>query len=288
MSHRGMAGASCWPAGPLSSACCSPHRTVARPAIRSGFRLFAAAVDLCVHDSSSGTSTASTDATLRWRDPRRSGIRRSICGSPASGCARRWICWRRCRSRRRRAWWISAAAPAMSPRSCGSAFPTPRWSAWTARRTMLEKARATVPDCRFEQADFFQWQPPRAARSDLLERRAAMGGPASGAVPAAAVVAGAGRRAGGADAGRCTTRRCADCRWSLPASGPWAEHLRGVASAPDILSPMEYWDLLRPHVASLDMWQTTYMHALSGENAVMEWASGSSLRAIPRPRCRRS
>jgi trans-aconitate 2-methyltransferase len=51
-----------------------------------------------------------------------------------------------------------------------------------------------------------------------------------------------------------------------------------VVSAPDILSPMEYWDLLRPHVASLDMWQTTYMHALSGENAVMEWASGSSLR----------
>ncbi len=41
---------------------------------------------------------------------------------------------------------------------------------------------------------------------------------------------------------------------------------------------MEYWDLLRPHVASLEMWQTTYMHSLSGENAVTEWASGSSLR----------
>jgi trans-aconitate methyltransferase len=25
------------------------------------------------------------------------------------------------------------------------------------------------------------------------------------------------------------------------------------------LSPVEYWDLLRPRVASLDMWQTTYM-----------------------------
>ncbi len=36
--------------------------------------------------------------------------------------------------------------------------------------------------------------------------------------------------------------------------------------------------MLRPHVASLDMWQTTYMHALVGENAVLEWASGSSLR----------
>ena len=40
------------------------------------------------------------------------------------------------------------------------------------------------------------------------------------------------------------------------------EHLRGVTSAPAILSELEYWDLLRPHVAALDMWQTTYMHAL--------------------------
>ena len=38
--------------------------------------------------------------------------------------------------------------------------------------------------------------------------------------------------------------------------------------------------LLRPHVAALDLWRTTYMHALTGENAVMEWASGSSLRAF--------
>ena len=66
--------------------------------------------------------------------------------------------------------------------------------------------------------------------------------------------------------------------YEIAASGPWAEHLRGIGSAPGILSAMEYWDLLRPHVASLDMWQTTYMHALVGENAVLEWASGSSLR----------
>ena len=56
--------------------------------------------------------------------------------------------------------------------------------------------------------------------------------------------------------------------------------MRGVTSAPGILPAAEYWDLLRPHVASLDLWQTTYMHALSGENAVMEWAAGSSLRAF--------
>jgi len=66
--------------------------------------------------------------------------------------------------------------------------------------------------------------------------------------------------------------------YELAAAEPWAEYLRDVTSAPGISSPLEYWDLLRPHVASLELWQTTYMHALGGENAVLEWAAGSSLR----------
>ena len=37
---------------------------------------------------------------------------------------------------------------------------------------MLEKARATVPQCRFEQADFFQWQP--AEPLDLIYSNAAL------------------------------------------------------------------------------------------------------------------
>jgi trans-aconitate 2-methyltransferase len=68
--------------------------------------------------------------------------------------------------------------------------------------------------------------------------------------------------------------------YDLAQMPPWSEYLRGVTSAPAILSELEYWDLMRPRVAALDMWQTTYMHALSGEHAVMEWASGSSLRAF--------
>ena len=30
--------------------------------------------------------------------------------------------------------------------------------------------------------------------------------------------------------------------------------------------------------ASLDLWETVYLHPLQGEDAVVEWASGSSLR----------
>ena len=31
-------------------------------------------------------------------------------------------------------------------------------------------------------------------------------------------------------------------------------------------------------MAALDLWETTYLHVLSGEDAVVEWAAGSSLR----------
>jgi trans-aconitate 2-methyltransferase len=64
----------------------------------------------------------------------------------------------------------------------------------------------------------------------------------------------------------------------IAARGPWAERLQGIGSARDILAPGDYWDLLAPQVETLDMWETTYMHALHGENAVAEWAAGSSLR----------
>ena len=60
--------------------------------------------------------------------------------------------------------------------------------------------------------------------------------------------------------------------------GPWARHL-GDAGYARRLPPIEtYYDVIRPRVASLDLWETTYLHVLSGEDAVTEWATGSSLR----------
>lgn len=142
---------------------------------------------------------------------------------------------------------------------------------------MLEKARAATPGCRFEQADFFTWHPDRAP--DLIYSNAALHwvGEHQLLFPRLlSFVAPGGVLAIQMPAMHDTPLRLAP--YDIAASGPWAERLRGVGSAPGICSAMEYWDLLRPHVASLDMWQTTYMHTLVGANAVFEWASGSSLR----------
>jgi trans-aconitate 2-methyltransferase len=156
-------------------------------------------------------------------------------------------------------------------------YPSADVSGIDGSAAMLEKARAATPDCRFEQADFFQWQPRNPV--DLIYSNAALHwvGEHAALFPRLLSLL----SPGGALAVQMPMMHDTPFRrlqLEIAMSGPWAEHLEGIVSAPDILTPAEYWDLLRPHVASLDIWQTIYMHALTGENALTEWASGSSLR----------
>ena len=158
-------------------------------------------------------------------------------------------------------------------------FPSAQVVGVDGSAAMLEKARATVPDCQFEQGDFFRWEP--TAPVDLIYSNAALqwvdrhptlfprllSFMAPGGVLAVQMP----------DMFDTPLRQIP---YELAATEAWSAQLGSVSSAPGILSPAEYWDLLRPHVAALDLWRTTYMHALTGENAVMEWASGSSLRAF--------
>src|SRR3984957_20313955 len=156
-------------------------------------------------------------------------------------------------------------------------FPTADVAGVDGSAAMLDKARAATPGCRFEQADFFTWQPDGAP--DLIYSNAALQwvGEHPRLFPRLlSMLAPGGVLAVQMPAMHDTPLRLLP--YDIAASGPWAERLRGVGSAPGILSATAYWDMLRPHVASRDMWQTTYMHALVGENAVLEWASGSSLR----------
>jgi trans-aconitate 2-methyltransferase len=62
------------------------------------------------------------------------------------------------------------------------------------------------------------------------------------------------------------------------ASGPWSAQLAGVASAPPILEPEAYYDLLSARAASIEIWITRYLHVLRGEDPVVQWAMGTSLR----------
>jgi trans-aconitate 2-methyltransferase len=67
--------------------------------------------------------------------------------------------------------------------------------------------------------------------------------------------------------------------------GPWAAKLADAAAARTPLAGMDwYYQLLRPLCAKVDLWRTTYYHALSGgAAAIVEWFKGSGLRPFIEP-----
>jgi len=156
-------------------------------------------------------------------------------------------------------------------------FPAASVTGVDASAAMLEKAGAAAPDCTFMQGDFFTWTP--AQPPDLIFSNAALHWVSchEKLFPRLLSLL----APGGVLAVQMPAMHAAPLRalqYDVAATGPWAERLRGVTSAPPILDPGAYWDLLRPHAATLELWETIYTQPLAGENAIGEWASGSSLR----------
>lgn len=60
------------------------------------------------------------------------------------------------------------------------------------------------------------------------------------------------------------------------ANGPWASKI-GEVKLPPRHSASFYYELLRAHASQVDVWRTTYFHALAGAAAVVEWFKGSAL-----------
>ena len=47
------------------------------------------------------------------------------------------------------------------------------------------------------------------------------------------------------------------------------------------LPPLEwYYDLLAPPTSEIDMWETTYLQVLEGDDPVLEWSKGAALRPV--------
>ena len=147
---------------------------------------------------------------------------------------------------------------------------------------MLAKARAAAPDCRFVEGGFETWEPD--APPDLLFSNAALHWTGEHETLFPRLLACVAQ--GGWLAVQMPAMHDAPLRRLQPeiaAAGPWAPALRGLVSARAILDPGEYWDILKPHAASLELWETIYLHVLTGPDAVGEWAAGSSLRPFLDP-----
>ena len=44
-----------------------------------------------------------------------------------------------------------------------------------------------------------------------------------------------------------------------------------------VFSTEKYYEILSPYITKLDIWQTTYLQQLSGENPVLDWIKGTAL-----------
>lgn len=60
----------------------------------------------------------------------------------------------------------------------------------------------------------------------------------------------------------------------------WRDRLLPVLRPYPVAPAPWLHDLIRPLVTELDVWETTYVHELTGEDPVLEWVSGSVLRPL--------
>lgn len=67
-------------------------------------------------------------------------------------------------------------------------------------------------------------------------------------------------------------------RWMRETAGPWAARTASVRTRSPVESAAFYYDLLVPHAASIDVWQTTYQHVMVDVAAIVEWVKGTGLR----------
>src|ERR1700722_16994830 len=143
--------------------------------------------------------------------------------------------------------------------------------------TMLAKARAAAPDCRFEQGDFNTWA--AASPPDLIFSNAALHWVTNHETLFPRLLSLLAPH--GVLAVQMPSMHDAPLRAlqnEVARQGPWSRFLDDAGYARALLPVEGYYDIIRPLVASLDIWVTTYLHVLTGENAVTEWAAGSSLR----------
>jgi trans-aconitate 2-methyltransferase len=149
---------------------------------------------------------------------------------------------------------------------------------------MIEKARAAEQGIAFEVADLrtwaaeadpvdvlvsnatLQWVPGHLDLLPTLVDRVAPGGWIAFQVP------------GNFDEPSHTIRR------DLAAEAPYAAHTRSVA-VPSSHDPAVYLEALSALGCTVDAWETTYLHVLTGPDPVFTWVSGTgarpTLQALP-------
>ncbi|RFB67434.1 MULTISPECIES: methyltransferase domain-containing protein [unclassified Herbaspirillum] len=143
--------------------------------------------------------------------------------------------------------------------------------------SMLDAARQATPTCSFLRADIDAWAPDGPL--DLIYSNSTLQWLGNHVELFQRLVSFL--RPGGCLAVQMPLMHDAPLRVAqteLARSATYADALGQVPDRRSLLTREGYYDLLRPLAATLDIWETTYLHVLHGEDPVVQWASGTSLR----------
>ena len=144
---------------------------------------------------------------------------------------------------------------------------------------MLAAARAAAPAVTWVQADIGTWRSSRPA--DVVFSNAALQWLDDHPRLFPHLVAGL--APGGVLAVQMPRNHGAPSHTEMVAAaraGPWRERLRHLLRERPVAEPAVYHEILAPHVSRLDIWETEYLHALEGDNPVVEWTRGSALKPL--------
>jgi trans-aconitate 2-methyltransferase len=68
--------------------------------------------------------------------------------------------------------------------------------------------------------------------------------------------------------------------FELAKEPPWRDDLAAILRENPVAPPSHYWRLLTAQGAKVNVWETTYYQALEGQDAVLRWMEGTTLRPI--------
>ena len=143
-------------------------------------------------------------------------------------------------------------------------------------QAMLDRARTLEADIHWLERDLNEWEPE--APADLLYSNAVLHWLDSHETLFPRLLSGL--KSGGVLAVQMPHNFSAPSHTLIAETvrnGPWREALEPHLREQPVLNTTAYYDILSPHTAALDLWETTYLHVLPGEDSVVKWTKGSIL-----------
>lgn len=182
--------------------------------------------------------------------------------------------------------------PGNSTQALLSTFPDAIATGVDSSPDMLKKARATLPDTEFVQADISTFEPAAGKVPDMLFSNAMFHWLRSDTRIPTIVRLFQALRKGGVLAFQVPDNYHAPTHSlmrtvALQASQPWSKYFADAhvgdlsyKTRPD-LDPVEsshaFYNALIPHAASVNVWRTEYQHVVSDAKAIVEWVRGTGL-----------